>query len=270
MNRADIIRELENRGHQVTIKDNLKNGVVFEGIVIMNNSPIATVIYTEKLIADAVALGKSVADVTDIILEIYEAHKNQDFDVQAFTDADWILEHIYVAIQRTSDEPLIKKSSELEGLELYLYLKDAISDGSFSIKLTQEHLSNANIELSAAWDKAVANTCADTVILSMSEIMAEMLGAPAEEMDIPLWIISNTRRIKGASAIINRTALSQFASEFGTDILVVIPSSTHEMIILPFKDDMDIDYFSNMVKEVNDSEVAPEERLTDRAYLLKV
>ena len=34
MTRKDIIRELQRRGYEAESKDNIKNGVVFEGVVI--------------------------------------------------------------------------------------------------------------------------------------------------------------------------------------------------------------------------------------------
>ena len=51
---------------------------------------------------------------------------------------------------------------------------------------------------------------------------------------------------------------------------MVLPSSISEMLIIPFDGSMKLEDMSAMVKEVNDTQVAPEERLTDMAYILKV
>ena len=53
-----------------------------------------------------------------------------------------------------------------------------------------------------------------------------------------------------------------------TDKVVVLPSSVHEMLLVPYTEEIDIDTFSEMVEEVNTAEVDPTERLTDRAYII--
>ena len=40
------------------------------------------------------------------------------------------------------------------------------------------------------------------------------------------------------------------------------------MLLIPYTEEMSLDEFSAMVTEVNGNEVAPEERLTDRAYIV--
>ena len=60
----------------------------------------------------------------------------------------------------------------------------------------------------------------------------------------------------------------EFGQQHNTDKIVVLPSYIHEMLLIPYTEDMDIDTFSEMVEEVNNAEVEPIERLTDRAYII--
>jgi hypothetical protein len=53
-------------------------------------------------------------------------------------------------------------------------------------------------------------------------------------------------------------------------MLFVIPSSIHEMMIAPYDSRFKLEELSAMVKEINETQVAPEERLTDRAYILSL
>ena len=52
--------------------------------------------------------------------------------------------------------------------------------------------------------------------------------------------------------------------------ILVLPSSIHEMLISPYQDWMDIDEMKAIVTEINAVEVAPEERLTDQAYIINL
>ena len=117
------------------------------------------------------------------------------------------------------------------------------------------------------------NTNRETKIHSMASVMAELYGMDDfEEFEglTPLYVISNECKMKGASAILNKEALAQFARSHNTEDIIIIPSSIHEMLLVPYTEDMDLDYFSAMVREVNNTEVRPEERLTDRAYIVTV
>ena len=40
-----------------------------------------------------------------------------------FNDPEWILKHITIALQRTSDADLVKRPCDLEGIEQYLIVR---------------------------------------------------------------------------------------------------------------------------------------------------
>ena len=188
-----------------------------------------------------------------------------------FNDPEWILEHITIGLQAFSDDDIIKRPCDLEGIEQYLFLKGKLSDTSYSVKLTPDILSHAGIDECRAWEQAMENLCADTQITSLTKLLSDMSGIPLEapaEPDINLHVITNSEKYKGAATILNRKVLRSFAREHHTNMLFVLPSSVHEMMISPFTEKTTADELSVIVKEVNETQVAPEERLTDRAYIL--
>ena len=86
----------------------------------------------------------------------------------------------------------------------------------------------------------------------------------------PLYVLTNASTIKGASAILNKQALAEFGKKHKTNKIVVLPSSVNEMLLTPYTEETDIDAFSAMVEEINNAEVDPTERLTDRAYIITI
>ena len=188
-----------------------------------------------------------------------------------FNDPEWILEHITIGLQAFSDDDIIKRPCDLEGIEQYLFLKGKLSDTSYSVKLTPDILSHAGIDECRAWEQAMENLCADTQITSLTKLLSDMSGIPLEapaEPDINLHVITNSEKYKGAATILNRKVLRSFAREHHTNMLFVLPSSVHEMMISPFTEKTTSDELSAIVREVNETQVTPEERLTDRAYIL--
>ncbi len=274
MTREMIITELKNRGYNAEAQTNIKNGVAFEGIRIMANSNVAPVIYTDDILRRAEEENKNLDEVVSAIIGIYEANCSIDFDINELFDREFVLSHLYIGLQKESTEELIKRSCDLEGIESYLYIRRDRNDGEgYSVKLNEGILERANITEKEAWRSAEYNTNRETKIQSMASVMAELYGMDDfEEFEglTPLYVISNECKMKGASAILNKEALAQFARSHNTEDIIIIPSSIHEMLLVPYTEDMDLDYFSAMVREVNNTEVRPEERLTDRAYIVTV
>jgi hypothetical protein len=273
MTREIIINELNNRGYKAEAQNTIKNGVELEGIRILTDNNIAPVIYTEAIIENAENEGKSLDEVVSAIIGTYENHKSFEFDVNMLFDRDFVLNSIYVGLQRVSTEDIEKKLCEdFEGIESYLYIRgEADREGSYSIKVSKAILDRANISEVEAWEQAQTNTEAETSLESMAKVMSEMLGFEySEEMDeqTPFFIISNTSKVKGASAILNKKVLAEFGERYHTDKIVVLPSSIHEMLLVPYTEEIDIDTFSDMVASVNGSEVEPMDKLVDRAFII--
>ena len=87
-----------------------------------------------------------------------------------FNDPEWILEHITIGLQASSDGDIIKSPCDLDGIEQYLFLKGKLSDTSYSVKITPAILSHVGIDESRAWEKAMENLCADTQITSLTKL----------------------------------------------------------------------------------------------------
>ena len=70
------------------------------------------------------------------------------------------------------------------------------------------------------------------------------------------------------SAITYHEAIKELAENIGVNEFVILPSSIHECILMPKTAETDMDYLLSMVKEVNKTTVAPEERLIDAVFEL--
>lgn len=91
-------------------------------------------------------------------------------------------------------------------------------------------------------------------------------GADLEKNETGMYVLSNEKGIYGACEILNISVLQKFAAETGKS-LYLIPSSVHEIIILPEMNDMEPDEVEQMVWKVNQEEVEPQDRLSNSVYL---
>lgn len=274
MTREMLIEELKKQGYEVLPWDVTKNGTKLEGIRIRNGHVAEPIIYTEKLLADANARGISLQEAAAEVIKIYEKNTGFDFDTDQLSDRDYVAHHLFIGLQRTSQEAIVKRPcEELAGLECYLFLRGQREGGAYSIRLTSDTLALSGISEEEAWSQAFLNVEAETVIENLRKVICEITNTFYQEGKkrvTSLYIISNRTRTYGASAILNKKALAAFAAEMGVSKFIILPSSVHEMLLLPCSGEVRLPYYSNVVRDVNRCEVAPEERLTNRAYIIEV
>ncbi len=276
MKTSDLIERLQEKYpmYRIMQQDVVKNGDVhMEAITIRNDSPIAPTIYLKPIFERS---GDDLDKAVGIISNIIEQNQAPDIDISKITNKTFILERIRIGVQKESDESLVKRPvPDFEGIEQYLYFSEngATSNDMWSVKLRPALMESAGISEELAWELAEKHTFAATSIRAMSEIIAEMMGLDSD--DVPdmapceMYVISNHERCKGASAILNRDLLERFAKQHNCKLLCVLPSSIHEAILVPLHDESySIEEFDAMVKEVNETQVSPEERLVNRAYVL--
>jgi hypothetical protein len=99
-------------------------------------------------------------------------------------------------------------------------------------------------------------------IKGMGQIMSEMAGIDYEpsDADEQMLVLTTEDKIQGAKAILSKRVMDDVHDRLGD--FVVLPSSIHEVICIP-REGADIEDLKVMVREINSTQVAPEERLSD-------
>ena len=112
-------------------------------------------------------------------------------------------------------------------------------------------------------------------LLSMERVLAELAGSKRDmgiDMDLydaskntAMQILSNEGRMYGAVSMLYPGFMQELADKLDAN-LYILPSSIHEVILIAQTGQEDIAFLKNMVKEVNDTQVLPEEILSDSVY----
>lgn len=100
--------------------------------------------------------------------------------------------------------------------------------------------------------------------ISMEEAkdyIREMIPPNASQM----YCLTNETKINGATCIINENVQKMVADKVGGDYFI-IPSSVHEVLILPKSSNMSPQELESIVKGVNAAYVSPNEFLSDHVY----
>lgn len=83
---------------------------------------------------------------------------------------------------------------------------------------------------------------------------------------LPMHVLTNKTKIFGASLILNEDYLYNLSKSFKSDFYI-LPSSIHELILIPSEFVSSVWELKDMVKTVNETAVVQEELLSDSVYL---
>lgn len=99
------------------------------------------------------------------------------------------------------------------------------------------------------------------------EEVLEGYGVPVgENVKIPLYILTVYNGIYGAAAMLNRTFMEEACEKMGCQKLWIIPSSCHEVLLVPYDFDVVARDLQRMCVEVNGT-LDQEDVLSDSIYL---
>ena len=101
----------------------------------------------------------------------------------------------------------------------------------------------------------------------MGEILSELCSDDLYSIDFnmpQLYVVTNSTSMNGFSTIFYPKFLDTLASEVGR--FFILPSSLHEALIVPEALGTDVESLYQMVCEIDKTQVAPADRLTDNVY----
>jgi len=224
--------------------------------------------------------GKSLQEIMKKIAEVRVFHDvNDDFDTTQITDyrrcKDRIIPRL-VNAERNSEHLASRPHIYMEDLAVeYAIFLGSDEGGLMTVPITDALINSWNISLDELHSMAISNipTVIPSTIRTMCEVIREMLSDDIDDelfdgavaADNLMFILSNKHKMYGASAILDKAILKEMEDKVGRKFYI-LPSSIHEQIIVPYSTD-NASYLANMVREVNATQVGPEDFLSDHVYL---
>lgn len=100
----------------------------------------------------------------------------------------------------------------------------------------------------------------DESVQNIAEVISNGMGS-----ENPMFIVTNSQTVGGAGVIFYPEVMDQIGEGFQGNFFI-LPSSTHETLVIPDNGAFDYRVLEDMVQTINENEVAPEERLSDHVY----
>lgn len=283
----DTVEEQLGKEYEVTIhKVNKNNGVVYTGLHVGKEGiNAAPVIYLDNQFEQYKQGSSTIPEITDYVVK--SSKKRVNVDVQQFLDYEIIRKRIvYKLINTEKNKELLNDIPHINFLDLSIVFQCLVSQeasGSASILVHNTHMKLWDVTLEKLYQKAKENTqkLMPYEIKSMEEVLCELIKTEPqnqygndESMEFPignfsdsepLYVLSNKSRIEGAACMLYSNLISSFSDTVKSS-LYIIPSSIHELLLLPVKEDEDSEEIKGIIKEINDTQVQPEEVLSYSLY----
>jgi hypothetical protein len=118
-------------------------------------------------------------------------------------------------------------------------------------------------------EEVIKGMLADEMLQGSEEFQTDMfpciLNAEIKTNQQKMYILSNHKGINGATCLLYENVLYEFAQLIQSDFYI-LPSSIHEIILVPYDKTISKETLADMVKDVNRTQVARDEVLSDRVY----
>lgn len=287
---ALVREEVEKRAgerYKVRINDVRKNnGVILRGLTVMqDDSNISPTIYLNNYYEAYESGEATLVNVVNDVMDTYYRNKvNKSVDMRCFLNYECVKGHIvYKLINTEKNRDLLEDIPHVEFLDLSIVFQCMVvkeSFGTASILIHNAHMKLWDIPVAELYRKAAENTqrIQGYEIKGMNDVICEIMRAEnPEEFDydacmaeladsVPLYVLSNKSRVEGAACLLYPDLIKDFAEALGSSIYI-IPSSIHELLLLPVANADEIDEIKSMIKEINDTQVKREEVLSYSLYL---
>lgn len=276
-------------GAEITVSEHEKNnGLVLTGLTIHKpGSDVSPIIYLDQYYKHYC---EKIATMDDILLSIKKIlldNPGNEYSNVKETIVDFanVKDKIFVAFinkQRNAEKLLDIPYTEMEDLAvIYKVMLTSSKEGTATITITNPMMEQWGITKEELHALSVANSrrILPPEVLPLGKMVEKMMrsnGMSEEQLDemcneifapdeIPMFVITNDLKLNGAATIYYSDVLEKIAEKLRDD-LYILPSSIHEVIAIPSRYE-DLESLSAMVKEVNSTQVAEEEQLSDNVYM---
>ena len=280
------------------------NGVELDALIVVREDTSASPTIYLNCYYEQYMVGRN---VEDIIKEIYSMFSRKlediDFSIEEFTDFNKIKDRIvYKVINTEKNKRLLDKIPHIDILDLsivfYCIIKCDKSENATTL-IYNHNLPLWGVKVEELFEIAKENTPKQLPweIRSMEDIILEMISEKSgcqvneagyyngeeynmeadeltslimeeirKEDEPKMYVLTNVYRMHGAATMFYEGVLKSFAEEHQKDI-IILPSSVHEVIIIPVEKHMAPEDFESVINEVNEEQVIPEEVLSNHAYI---
>lgn len=284
-NVKECVKERLGEGYSVTVrKVDKNNGVAYTGLcVTKDDASMSPVVYMNGYYDTYKKGNTTPADAADHVADICRRNRHT-VNMKRFLDYKDVRGSIvYKLINTDKNRELLEDLPHMEFLDLSIVFQCLMENeeiGTATILIHNAHLKLWGVSVEELYRAAEENTpkLRGYEIKSMKEMLCEIMqrektdkksdcGVFMEDLEsgIPMYVLSNRHKTDGAVCILYPNLLKDFSYALGSGFYI-IPSSVHEVLLLPAENTDNREEFREIIREVNDTQLMEEEILSYSLY----
>lgn len=263
------------------------NHIETDGLTILESGfNITPTIYIQEYY-EKLAQGLSFPEIFQQILAVYYKYRPvENIDASFFSDFSFVQTHVvYRLVHYERNRELLNQIPHIPFLDLaiiFYCLLSAEPTKNASILIKNNHMDFWETDAQTLYRLARKNTpflmqhrCEPLSKLLFDSSSSKAVSQGKSGIDLPrpseapapcsLYVLTNEQRFYGAACLLYEELLFDLSQKLQKDFYV-IPSSIHEVLLIPATLGMDRDFFNSMIREVNATHLVPEEILSDHVY----
>ena len=252
------------------------NGKEMDGLVILEDGySVAPAIYLNDYYNDYRS-GTDLDEIMNDILTNY--YKNRDsvcFNTDFFSDFDKLKGRIiFRLINFEKNKALLAEVPHKKFMDLaivyYVIVKRSESYMATTM-IKNDFLDKWGVNADLLFELAKKNTpkILKARIAPITGFLNEISGSDIydipDETESYMFVLTNITRVNGASCMLYNGVLERFSKRLNRD-LYILPSSVHELIIVPADENVSSEDLKHIVRDINVKGVADDEVLSDNVY----
>lgn len=251
------------------------NGIIMDGLSIRKEGKrVAPMIYLDSYYREYLD-GRSLRGICDQILECCEdSDFEEHFDVDFFREPERVRPTVaYRLINYEKNRELLQEIPHLPFLDLAVIFYSLLTDtpvGHATVLIRNSHLELWGKNTSWLYEAAKENTekLLPKRLVSMEDMIYELSEGKQEPeyAGVPMYVLTNSRKSFGAACLLYDGVLGECFRRL-EESYYLIPSSVHEVILIPASAVGDSRELCALVQEMNRTQVRSTEVLSDTVYL---
>ena len=254
------------------------NGVEKTGLAFQKEEErLSPTIYMEEYyqqFEEGMTMEEVIVSILNLYREIRYTPEWGEMGIELFEQIKELI--AYRLIGREKNRELLEEVPHRDYLDMaivFYLLLEVGSHGSATMLIRNEHVEMWQVSSEKIFSYAAENTVRllPAEFKSMEAILKELETQDQVEEIIDyeakggMYVLSNEIRSYGASVILYDQMLQNLADKI-KESYYVLPSSVHEVIIVPASKSMESIELEAMVTEINETQVEDEEVLSNRVY----
>lgn len=246
-------------------KTNKNNGIELTGILVDDGSKCTPIFYIDRMYDSFCSnhdFNETIRMFAETIINTMDNKPDPDNILKKIKEnSNRIIPKL---INAEKNQELLKNCPHRNFLDLAVVYEIMLEPGHF-ILIKNEMFDYHGMTEDELYHLAVKNVREQKQVVTLDQILKEMVGVEEDLEQIPMLIVKTKYVTHGASVMLCEDVLSEAADMLKSDLYILL-SSIHEIIVLPVDFRDDVTGLKDMVNTVNQTQVLPEEFLSDSVY----